>query len=108
MDEIDLSQFATVEELHKLMQEIKGEIERRQEADRERLMAQVRETAARYDMSIEQFLRQPTKKRRARPQPKYRNPDNPKQIWSGRGKEPTWVEKALEAGMTLEKLEIRE
>jgi len=23
--------------------------------------------------------------------PKYRNPDNPEQTWSGRGKRPTWV-----------------
>ena len=27
--------------------------------------------------------------------PKYRNPDNPLQVWSGRGKKPNWVIKHL-------------
>ncbi len=107
MPQIDLSQFATVEELQKLARDIEAEIERRQEAERERLMAQVRDAATRYGMSLEQFLRPPAKKRRTRPEPKYRNPNNPKQTWSGRGKQPDWVQDALAAGQTLPDLEIR-
>ncbi len=33
--------------------------------------------------------------------PKYKNPENPKQTWSGRGRMPLWV-KALAAAGTLE------
>jgi DNA-binding protein H-NS len=29
---------------------------------------------------------------------KYRNPDNPEQTWSGRGKRPRWFSDALKAG----------
>ena len=108
MPQIDLSQFATVEELQKLTRDIEAEIERRQEADRERLMAQVREAATRYGMSVEEFFERPAKKQRSRPEPKYRNPDNTKQTWSGRGKQPAWLQAALEAGGTLEELEIRQ
>ena len=30
--------------------------------------------------------------------PKYRNPTNPEQTWSGRGKQPNWFKDALKAG----------
>jgi hypothetical protein len=38
--------------------------------------------------------------------PKYRNPENPAETWSGKGKRPTWVEAALAEGKRLESLEI--
>ncbi len=37
-------------------------------------------------------------------EPKYRNPDDPSQKWSGRGRRPRWVTQALEAGRTLNDL----
>lgn len=38
--------------------------------------------------------------------PKYRNPENPTETWSGRGAKPAWVEEALARGETLECLAI--
>ncbi|MCK7594020.1 H-NS family nucleoid-associated regulatory protein [Pseudomarimonas salicorniae] len=38
--------------------------------------------------------------------PKYRNPDDPAQTWTGRGKRPRWVQAQLDAGKSLESLEI--
>ena len=38
--------------------------------------------------------------------PRYRNPDNPAETWSGKGKRPGWVEAALGKGKPLESLEI--
>lgn len=35
---------------------------------------------------------------------KYVNPENPEQIWSGRGRRPQWVNDALESGRTLDEL----
>ena len=29
---------------------------------------------------------------------KYRNPENPNEVWSGRGKEPRWMRTLIEAG----------
>ena len=39
---------------------------------------------------------------------KYRNPDNPSENWSGRGRKPKWVEEKLSAGRSLEELAIAE
>ena len=38
--------------------------------------------------------------------PRYRNPQNSAETWSGRGTMPSWVEQALAAGAKLEDLEI--
>ncbi|MEZ5479411.1 MAG: H-NS histone family protein [Thiolinea sp.] len=40
--------------------------------------------------------------------PKYRNPDDASQTWTGRGRKPLWVEACLENGKTMEELEIQE
>src|SRR5512147_408667 len=37
---------------------------------------------------------------------KYRNPDDPNETWSGRGRPPKWVQAALDAGKGLEDLLI--
>ena len=34
--------------------------------------------------------------------PKYRNPKNPSETWSGRGKRPRWLEKRLGTGSKLD------
>ncbi|MDR3572093.1 MAG: H-NS histone family protein [Candidatus Pacebacteria bacterium] len=38
--------------------------------------------------------------------PKYRNPNEPTEIWSGRGKKPRWLTAALATGHTIEEFEI--
>ena len=38
--------------------------------------------------------------------PKYRDPANAAQTWTGRGKQPHWVRDALAGGKTLEQLAI--
>ena len=38
--------------------------------------------------------------------PKYKNPNDPTEIWSGRGKQPLWVREQLEAGKKLDQFLI--
>lgn len=35
---------------------------------------------------------------------KYVNPEDPVQVWSGRGRRPQWINNALESGRTLDEL----
>ncbi|MDD3447833.1 MAG: H-NS histone family protein [Gammaproteobacteria bacterium] len=50
-------------------------------------------------------------KAKARPKmkvkPKYRNPDNAKETWTGRGKQPRWVGAAIASGKALDDLLIK-
>ena len=38
--------------------------------------------------------------------PKYRNPDEPSETWSGRGKQPRWLTAALKTGHKIEEFVI--
>jgi DNA-binding protein H-NS len=38
--------------------------------------------------------------------PKFRNPEPPHETWSGRGRQPRWMTKLLQAGRTVEDLRI--
>ena len=38
--------------------------------------------------------------------PKYRNPKQPSETWSGRGKQPRWLTAALNSGHTIEEFVI--
>ena len=55
---------------------------------------------------LEERLRKldPNRARRPYPKvlPKYQNPRNPAERWSGRGKQPHWVRAQLKAGRKLE------
>lgn len=37
---------------------------------------------------------------------KYRNPDDPSQTWTGRGRKPNWINAALKKGKSLDDLKI--
>ena len=43
---------------------------------------------------------------RAKVLPKFRNPDNQEQTWSGRGRQPQWYLDAIAKGVTKEQLAI--
>jgi DNA-binding protein H-NS len=40
--------------------------------------------------------------------PKFRNPAQPEQTWSGRGKRPRWITELLNAGMSIREFRISE
>lgn len=51
------------------------------------------------ELILESIQRYPLKRRggtRGPVPPKYRNPDNPAETWTGRGRQPKWVQEALE------------
>lgn len=43
---------------------------------------------------------------RSKVAPKYRNPQNPDETWTGRGRKPKWVEAYLEGGGELDQILI--
>jgi len=45
-------------------------------------------------------------KAKAKVKPKYRNPADPEQTWSGRGRRPLWINAALNDGADISDLEI--
>ncbi len=76
----------------------------RKKRDRERFHAQ--EVVVPYGTTVDGFV-PPLGTRRARSKLTYRNPENPRQTWSGRGNQPAWIKEALKAGVTLEELQVK-
>jgi DNA-binding protein H-NS len=74
---------------------------------RQEALKAAEEAAAQYGFSLEEIAnggRQTGK--RAKAAPKYRNPNNPEETWTGRGRKPHWIHTALTSGMDISELEI--
>jgi DNA-binding protein H-NS len=90
----------SVEELWGIHEEVSKLLEARMLAEKEMLERRLLS------------LRHPTagglKARRPYPpvHPKFANPDEPTQVWTGRGKQPRWVTEKLASGLALEDLSI--
>lgn len=106
MAEIDLSSFATPQ-LRELTKDIDKELKRRESEERKNIKTQIRELAASIGMTPEEVLGIEPAKKSTTGEPKYQNPDNPEQTWTGRGKRPAWINEAIKQGKTLEDMKIR-
>jgi DNA-binding protein H-NS len=103
---VDLSKL-TIEELESLARDIEIEVVSRREAERERVLQQMRELAASIGTTPEDLFRRSGKlPEKVAVAAKYRHPDDPSLTWSGRGKRPLWVTEALAAGKTLDELAV--
>ncbi len=102
---VDLSKLS-LEELQTLARDIETEVVTRREADRERVLSQMRELAASLGLTLEEVVK--GERNRGTIAAKYRHPANPALTWSGRGKRPAWVNEALAAGMSMDDLAVAE
>jgi DNA-binding protein H-NS len=98
----------TPEELQALAQSVQAALEKHQKEQARHVLAEARRLAA--SVGYEAAFTKAGKTARAASQgkvaPKYRNPDNPQEVWSGRGRQPLWVQRALAAGTSLDRLAI--
>ncbi len=51
-------------------------------------------------------VKEPPRRRYPAVLPKFRNPAEPHQTWSGRGKRPHWVTELVNAGISIQDLQI--
>ena len=78
-------------------------IERRKELDKTEFREKVISLATELGVPMEEVLLTPLRKV---PNIKYRNPDNPTQGWSGRGRKPNWLLALIETGKSIDEFEI--
>ncbi len=101
----DLSNLS-VEELKRLQLEAEALIESKKDQAVEDAYNQIIAIAENVGLSIEQILEMGAQKRkqttRKSVEPRYRNPSNVEETWTGRGKQPRWLVAELEKGAKLE------
>ena len=64
-------------------------------------------SAAGAGTTARKTTRKPSKMAGSKVAPKYRNPDNANETWSGRGKQPRWLQAYTSQGRVLDEFLIR-
>lgn len=99
----DLSKY-TLAKLRALEVEIVEELKTRHYLSVSQAREQILHIAQGAGLSVEQLLskKAPKAAKQSDAQLKYRNPDDPTQQWSGRGRQPGWAKALIASGKSLD------
>lgn len=103
----------SIEQLNALTKQANAEIEKQKRAKVGEAYQQIVEVAKSVGMSLEELVdygrkgKKKTTSEKAPVEPKYRNPANASETWTGRGKKPRWLQAAVDAGKKLEDFLIK-
>lgn len=96
----------TYAEIQQMIAELKAQADEQIQNERNAVLMEIRRLAASVDLNIEIIddnTETSKSKRISSPvTPKYRNPENESETWSGRGLKPKWLTAKLNSGKNLE------
>lgn len=98
---MDISDM-TREELEQLKDNIDKRLVEIEKEQRSAALTEMRAIAKRHGVSMEEMVEMATAN--ASPSgalPKYRDPKNPSNTWTGRGRKPKWLVAAIDAGADI-------
>ena len=93
-------------QLKKLMADITAELKGRDAQKLNDARKAAEEAANKHGFSLKDLVAGKPKAKKLAAAPKYRNPADPAQTWTGRGRQPVWYKDAVAAGTDPKKLEI--
>jgi len=97
----------SIAELNKLISDAQAALAKKQEvAEKVRKLAHDNGLDISDLMAADKPKKTKAKKTRGKVAPKYKNPANGSETWTGRGRQPRWVASALENGKSLDELVI--
>lgn len=96
----------SLNELKALRSKIDRAIATYEDRKKKEALAELEEMARRMGYPLAEILAVAGAKPRKTVAPKYANPEDPSETWTGRGRKPKWVEAALASGKSLEDLTI--
>jgi len=104
---IDLSAMSR-KELLQLQTDVEKALKDAELRERREALKAAEKAAAQFGFSLSELSAEakPRAASKTKTPPKYRNPENPAQTWSGRGRKPQWVHDALAKGADITDLEI--
>lgn len=89
-------------ELIKLQKDVKKALSTVEAREKKAALAAAEKAAAEMGYSLTELTGKGGKASGPKTPPKYRNPENPDQTWSGRGRRPDWIKAADKAGKSLD------
>ena len=96
----------SLSELKQLRKDVDTAITNFTERERRKALAEVEAFARDRGLSPADLAGLAVKRTRKPAAPKYANPADPSQTWTGRGRRPRWVDAALASGKSLDDLSI--
>jgi DNA-binding protein H-NS len=100
-------QNLTENELQDIIENAGKMLKIKQEGKRKEVVVQIKELAASIGVSVEIHESDKRSLRKGvKVAPKYQNPQNPSQKWTGRGVAPKWFQALLDSGIDKAQLEI--
>lgn len=97
-------------ELEQLRADVEAALSTLSDRERKAALEAAQQAAMEHGFSLEELTATASGrgrgKAKAKRPAKFRNPDDPNQTWTGRGRKPQWIKAAEEAGLDLSKFEI--
>ncbi len=94
-------------ELLELRDQVEKALKSAEKRERKEALKAAEKAAAEFGYSLSDLASDGSKSPKApKTQAKYRNPTDPEQTWSGRGRKPQWIHDALKSGADISDLEI--
>lgn len=103
--EIDLNSLS-LKELKDLHGQVSRAITTFEDRKKREAVAKLEEEAKRLGFNLSDLTDVASSRKRGSAPPKYANPADPSQTWTGRGRKPKWMEAALKAGKSPDDLLI--
>lgn len=100
-------------ELQRIIDDANRALRDKQEGRKKEVIAEIRRLAGSAGLSVEinegnvKSAVVASGRRGGKVAPKYRNPDNQEQTWTGRGMRPVWLRDLIAGGRSLEEFEIK-
>lgn len=98
----------SLDELKSLRKTVEAAIVSFEERSRQAALEAAAAAAAEHGFNITELMsaKAVATKGKTKGTPKFQNPKDPAQTWTGRGRKPNWFEEALEAGITEDQMLI--
>src|SRR6056297_408447 len=93
----------TLEELRTLRRDVDAAIKSFEKRKKKEALVAAQKAAQEHGFSLDEIM---SGKAGTKGAPKYANPENAEQTWTGRGRQPQWIKDAFAAGKSLEDLAI--
>jgi DNA-binding protein H-NS len=102
---VDLEKMS-LDELKKLQKDVANEIKHYKDREKRQALAEVEAFARERGLNPADLSEISRRRTRKPAKPKYANPNDTAQTWSGRGRRPRWLEEALAKGRSLDEMAI--
>lgn len=95
-DVIDLP----LDDLLELQRTVSQAVDKQRENKKQEILSQIQQLVKQYDLPFEEVIRAIRgHAKRGKAPALYRNPENPRQTWSGKGDAPDWFAKAKDPNL---------